>query len=167
MYCLTLNRLLISTPNKQTVHNAPVCTEMVMIPTKTGHFITIAVTWLEYEFFFRSSLLAKSVNLTTVKDSFPSTLGYYLTPTVCFHSLTIARKAFCPPPCQIIHCAFYLVRTCSVKLLCDSWLWWWKQLLIIKKCLKCLLVWQLSPTCRNCCACVKFENDEEHYKLVE
>jgi hypothetical protein len=62
---------------------------MVMILTKTGYFITIAVTWLEYEIFFRSSLVAKSAKLTTVKDSSPSTLGYYLIPTVCFHSLTI------------------------------------------------------------------------------
>jgi len=46
--------------------------------------------------FFRSPLVAKSANLTTVKDSFPSTLGYYLTPTVCFHSLTIARKNILP-----------------------------------------------------------------------
>lgn len=40
--------------------------------------------------------MAKSANLTAVKDSFPSTLGYYLMPTVCFHSLTIVRNNILP-----------------------------------------------------------------------
>jgi len=93
---------------------------MVMIPTKTGYFITIAVTWLEYEFFFRSSLVAKSVNLTTVKDSFPSTLAYYLTPTVCFRSLTIARKNILPASMSNNSLCFlfssYLLRKIAVRI---------------------------------------------------
>jgi len=71
-------------------------------------------------FFFRSSLVAKSVNLTTVKDSFPSTLGYYLIPTVCFHSLTIVQNNILPAYMSNNSLCFlfssYLLRKISVPL---------------------------------------------------
>jgi hypothetical protein len=51
---------------------------------------------MNVNFFLRSSLVAKSANLMAVKDSFPSTLGYYSMPTVCFHSLTIVRNNILP-----------------------------------------------------------------------
>ena len=40
--------------------------------------------------------MAKSLNLTTVKDGCPSKLGYYLMPTVRFHLLTIVRNNILP-----------------------------------------------------------------------
>jgi len=71
-------------------------------------------------FFPRSSLVAKSVNLTTVKDSFPSTLGYYLIPTVCFYSLTIVQNNILPAYMSNNSLCFlfssYLLRKISVPL---------------------------------------------------
>jgi hypothetical protein len=64
--------------------------------------------------------VAKSVNLTTVKDSFPSTLGYYLTPTVCFHSLKIVQNNILPAYMSNNSLCFlfssYLLRKISVPL---------------------------------------------------
>jgi len=64
--------------------------------------------------------VAKSVNVMTVKDSFPSTLGYYLTPTVCFHSLTIVQNNILPAYMSYNSLCFlfssYLLRKISVPL---------------------------------------------------
>lgn len=64
--------------------------------------------------------MTKSVNLTTVKESFPSTLGYYLIPTVCFHSLTIVQNNTLPAYMSHNSLSFlfsaYLLRNISVPL---------------------------------------------------